>query len=120
MEVKLRIPGYWVASEDGKIMVTLGEFDDTELSDHSKWTEAWQNEDPSLPHGFIDPLTMLRDVSEKIAGQTSDDDFKVASAKFSVGASCPVNTLEDLARLMQLVLPKNNPTAKHRKAYGDG
>ena len=107
MEVKLRFLGYWVALADGKIVVTMGELDDTELSDHSKWTEAWQNEDPSLPHGFIDPLTMLRNVSEKIAGQTSDDDFKVARAKFSSSTSCPVNSLEDLARLFQLIVPNS-------------
>lgn len=102
----MKFPGYWVTSEDGKIEVMIGEFDDTELSDRSKWTESWQNDDPSPPHGFIDPLAMLHDVSEKIAGEPSDDDFKIASAKFSVGASCPVNSLEDLARLIQLVLPK--------------
>ncbi len=108
MEGKLKFPGYWVTSEQGQVEVKFGEFDDTELSDHSNWTEAWQNEDPSAPHGFIDPLAMLHHVSAKIAGKPSDGDLKVAMGKFSTGTSCPVNSLEDLARLVQLAVPKNS------------
>jgi hypothetical protein len=105
MESKLKFSGYWVTSQQGNTEVTIGEFDDTELSDHSNWTEAWQNEDPSAPHGFIDPFAMLHEVSAKIAGKPSGDDLKVARDKFSSGTSCAVNSLEDLVRLIQLVVP---------------
>ena len=105
----MRFGGYWVSAERGKIEVTAGEFDDTELSDHSDWKEAWQNEDPDYPHGFLDPLTMLQDISKKIAGELDAEELEVAAVKFREGTPCPVNDLQDLAMLIQLLIPKALP-----------
>ena len=91
--------------------MTAGEFDETELSDHSNWKEAWQNEDPDYPHGFVDPLTMLHDISKKIAGELDAKELEVAAAKFREGIPCPVNDLQDLAMLIQLLIPKAIPQA---------
>jgi len=55
----MRFGGYWVSAERDNLEVVVGEFDDTDLSDHSDWTEAWQNEDPGYAHGFLDPLPIL-------------------------------------------------------------
>lgn len=105
----MRFGGYWVSAVRGKIEVTAGEFDDTDLSDHSDWKEAWQNEDPDYPHGFLDPLTMLHDVSKKIVGGIDAAELEAAAAKFREGTPCPVNDLQDLAMLIQLLIPKALP-----------
>lgn len=105
----VRFGGYWVSAVRGKIEVTAGEFDDTDLSDHSAWKEAWQNEDPEDAHGFVDPLTMLHDISKKIAGELDAEELEVAAAKFREGIPCQVNDIQDLARLIQLLIPKALP-----------
>lgn len=113
----MRFWGYWVSAVRGKIEVTAGEFDDTQLSDHSDWQEAWQNEDPDYPHGFLDPLTMLHDVSKKIAGEIDAAELEAAAVKFREGAPCPVNDLQDLAMLIQLLIPKALPKpSKHTQS----
>ena len=105
----VRFRGYWVSAVQGKIEVVAGEFDDTELSEQSGWTEALQNEDHNHPHGFLDPLTMLHDLSKKIAGEIDADELELAATRFRQGAPCPVNDIEDLARLIQLIIPKALP-----------
>lgn len=113
----MRFSGYWVSSDQGKIEVTAGEFDDTDLSDHSDWQEAWQNEAPDYPHGFLDPLTMLHDISKKIAGEIEAAELEMAATKFRSGTPCPVNDLKDLALLIQLLIPKALPTlTKHTQS----
>lgn len=112
---KVRFSGYWVSSNQGKIEVSAGEFDDTDLSDHSDWQEAWQNEDPDYPHGFLDPLTMLHDISIKIAGKIEAGELEQAAAKFRDGTPCPVNDLEDLALMIQLLIPKALPRPVERE-----
>jgi hypothetical protein len=105
----VRFLGYWVSAERGKIEVTAGEFDETDLSDHSDWQEAWQNADPVYPHGFLDPLAMLHDVSKKIVGEIDADELDAAAAKFRDRTPCPVNDLQDLAMMIQLLIPKALP-----------
>ena len=115
----MRFWGYWVSAVRGKIEVTAGEFDDTDLSDHSGWEEARQNEDPDYPHGFLDPLTMLHDISKKITGEIDAAELEEAAAKFREGTPCPVNDLQDLAMLIQLLIPKalpKPPTRQHSPA----
>ena len=99
----------------GKIEVTAGEFDETELSEHSDWTEALQNEDPDYPHGFLDPLAMLHDISIKIAGEIDAGELEAAAAKFREGTPCLVNDLQDLAMLVQLLIPKALPKPPKRE-----
>ena len=74
----MRFGGYWVSAERDNLEVVVGEFDDTDLSDHSDWTEAWQNEDPGYAHGFLDPLTMLHDLSKRITGEIDARDLEAA------------------------------------------
>lgn len=105
----VRFEGYWVSAERDNLEVVAGEFDDTDLSDHSDWKEAWQNEDPGHSHGFLDPLTMLHDLSKKITGEIDAADMKEAAAKFRDGVPCQINDLHDLAMLVQLLIPKALP-----------
>jgi hypothetical protein len=111
----MKFHGYWVSKETGKISVTSGEFDDTELSDHSDWKEAWQNADPDAAHGFLDPLAMLHDISKRIVGNIYAAGLDEAATNFHDGAPCPVDDLQDLARLIQLVIPKGLPHPALRK-----
>jgi hypothetical protein len=94
---KLRFGGYLVSAERDNLEVVAGEFDDTDLSDHSDWKEAWQNEDQGQPHGFLDPLTMLHDLSKKITGEIDAAYMKEAAANFRYGVPCQINDLHDLA-----------------------
>jgi hypothetical protein len=105
----VRFWGYWVSAERDNLEVAAGEFDDTELSDHSDWKEAWQNEDPEYAHGFIDPLTMLHDLSKKITGGIDPVDLEAAANKFRNGVPFSVKDLGDLATLIQLLIPKALP-----------
>lgn len=102
----MRFDGFWVTNDQGKVEVSAGEFDDTDLSDHSDWQEAWQNEDPEFAHGFIDPLSMLHNVSEKIIGKVDEDELTKAKIEFWEGAPVSVNDLHELAMLIKLLIPK--------------
>lgn len=102
----MRFSGYWVSENEGLIEVRTAEFDDTDLSDHSDWKEAWQNEDPEYPHGFIDPLTMLHAISKRIVGEIDAAESDEIAANFRDGSPYLVNDLQDLARLIQLLIPK--------------
>lgn len=105
----MRFGGYWVSGERGNIEVAAGEFDDTDLSDHSGWKEAWQNEDQRHPHGFLDPLTMLHYLSKTITGEIDATDLNEAAAKFRDGVPCQINNMHDLAMMIQLLIPKALP-----------
>jgi hypothetical protein len=112
---KMRFWGYWVSAGRDNLEVVAGEFDDADLSDHSDWTEAWQNEDPEYPHGFLDPLTMLHDLSKWITGEIDARDLEAAAAKFREGTPFPVNDLEAIATLIQLLIPKALPRPAERE-----
>jgi len=111
----VRFSGYWVSSDQGKIEVSAREFDDTDLSDHSDWKEAWQNEDPEFAHGYLDPLTMLHDVSMKITGGINPVDLEAAADNFRNGVPLSVKDLQDLATLIQLLIPKALPRPTERE-----
>ncbi len=111
----MRFWGYWVSADRDNLEVVAGEFDDTDLSDHSDWKEAWQNEDPEYDHGFLDPLTMLHDLSKRITGEIDAGDLEAAADKFREGTPFPVSDLEALARLIQLLIPKALPRPAERE-----
>lgn len=111
----VRFWGYRVSAERNNIEVTAGQFDEADLSNHSDWKEAWQNDDPEYPHGYLDPLTMLHDVSKKIAGEIDAADLENAAAKFRDGSPFLINDLEALAKLIQLLIPKALPRPAERE-----
>ena len=111
----MRFSGYWVSAERDKLEVTAGEFDETDLSNHSDWREAWQNEDTDHPHGFLDPLTMLHDISKKILGEIDAAELQKAVAELQAGTPYPIDGLRDLALLIRLVIPKALPSQSARK-----
>jgi hypothetical protein len=105
----VRFDGYWVSADASNLEVCIGDFDDTDLSVQSDWKEAWQNEDPEYAHGFLDPLTMLQDISKRIIGEMSPADLQDAAAKFRDGIPLQVGDLQGLARLIQLLIPNELP-----------
>ena len=62
----MRFPGYWLEGTGADVTVQPYVFDDTELPEGSDWKEANQNDDPEHPHGFIDPIAMLREVCRRV------------------------------------------------------
>ncbi len=101
----MKFDGYWVSKVDDTVGVTLTEFDETELTPESNWTEAGQNEEPTYPHGFIDSLTMLHSVCQKLVGELGMDERSKLAAELRGGATFPVTTVEEFARLIQLFIP---------------
>lgn len=62
----MQIPGWWIEGDRSGIRITPALLDDTELSETSGWTEAHQNEDATLAHGFTKPDALLRDVRRRL------------------------------------------------------
>ncbi len=101
----MQFSGFWVSQSEQDVIVTRTAFDETDLSDTSNWTEAWQNEDPTHPHGFIDPLAMLQDVCVQLVGELIESDRAEVSASLSSTDGCVIRSIEDLARLIQCCAP---------------
>ena len=110
-KTEMKFDGYWVSKVDGTVSVIAGEFDETELTEESNWTEAMQNEEPTYPHGFIDPMAMLHSVCQKLVGDLSMDERSKLAAELRGGATLPVTTVKDFARLIQLCIPTPERTA---------
>jgi hypothetical protein len=93
----MRFPGYWVAGRGHDVSVRPAAFDDTELSAESGWTVSHQNDDPDWPHGFVEPLPMLREVCHRLLGAIEDE----AEPLFREGdSSASIRSAQDLARLV--------------------
>lgn len=106
----MQFPGYWVSGTVNEINVLRTVFDETDLSDTSNWQEAWQNENPLEDHGYIDPLSMLHDVSRRIVGELASDDLEAIHATMKRGDPFSIEKIEDLARLIQAAIPSVMPT----------
>ncbi len=102
----MKFDGYWVSKVDGTVSVIAGEFDETELTQESDWTEAMQNEEPTYPHGFIKPLAMLHSVCQKLVGELDMDERRKMAEDLRGGGILPVTTVEEFARLIQLCIPR--------------
>jgi hypothetical protein len=101
----MRFPGFWVANDGGPVRVSTYVFDDTELSDHSNWKEAWQNEDPGLPHGFVDPLAALQEICRRLEGEMTDDQRAAVVNCLKAESGYEVRSLSDLVQLIQASIP---------------
>jgi len=102
----MKFPGYRLSIVDGALSVCVTEFDETELSTASDWKETWENADEALPHGYVEPFAMLHAVCRRVLEGTDPELAASFTARFQAGEALPVSTLEDLARLMQMTLPK--------------
>ena len=65
----MQFSGFWVAGDKTKVGVTPAVFDETELSEASKWKAAHQNEDPALPHGFVEWADAVADMERRLNGK---------------------------------------------------
>lgn len=51
----MKLSGYWVKKENGRVMIERTVFDETELDPKTDWKEAWQNSDTSVSiRGYVD------------------------------------------------------------------
>lgn len=41
----MKLPGYWVFMNAGKVVLQKATFDETELDPATQWKQAWQNQD---------------------------------------------------------------------------
>ncbi|WP_312136416.1 hypothetical protein [Brevundimonas sp.] len=98
----MQFQGYWVSSKNKGSVVQHGMFDETELSENSKWTEAHQNEDASLDHGFIDPLSMLNKVSKDLTKNIDESEIKKIATQLINGDGICINTINDLSTLIRV------------------
>lgn len=105
----MQFPGYRVGGYGNDVEVVRTIFDETDLSEKSKWQEALQNEDPAGDHGYVNPLSMLHDVSRRIVSQLSSDELDALRANMRDGRALAVKSLEDLAYLIQIAIPAAMP-----------
>jgi hypothetical protein len=101
----MQFSGFWISRTEDAVQVVSHIFDETELSDYSGWQEAWQNADTDSAHGYINPLAALQSVSRNIAGELSSLERDQLLAAMRSGDPMDIQTIGDLARLIQLLLP---------------
>jgi hypothetical protein len=101
----MKFPGFWVSKNETNIIVSRADFDDTELSEASDWTEASENVDSSYSHGFIDPLAMLHGVCGQLVGELTEGNSFEAHERITSDEGYVVRGIEDFARLIQIYVP---------------
>jgi hypothetical protein len=91
----MKFQGYWVTAtaDAAGVVVVPEEFDEVELTPASNWAEAYQNEDPSMPHGFIDPAGVISDVARRWLAAHPEIEVGLASGAMEV------RTVEDFGLL---------------------
>ncbi len=65
----MQFPGFWISGDAHEIVITSTNFDDTELTEHSDWKAAHQNDDPALPHGFVQWEDAVLDMQRRLKGE---------------------------------------------------
>jgi hypothetical protein len=107
----MKVPGYWVASTGSGVKVSRTVFDETDLTAESKWTQAHQNDDPALPHGFTDPAQVIAAVAQRVAAHSELKAVKDWQAASGDQEAIEVRTLEDLGRLCIAFAPAIQPAS---------
>jgi hypothetical protein len=107
----MKIPGYWVASTGSGVKVSRTDFDETDLTAESRWTQAHQNDDPALPHGFTDPAQVIAEVARRVAAHAELKAAKDWQAESGDQEAIEVRTLEDLGRLCIALAPAMQPAS---------
>lgn len=62
----MQFPGWRVDGDKKGVKIVLQIFDETELSEASDWREADQNEDPDVPHGYVDWDAAIADARRRL------------------------------------------------------
>jgi len=106
----MRFSGYWVSHQDSTISVVPADFDETDLSEKTKWTEAHQNEDPALPAGFTKRKSVLLDVARRFSQLHPE----IAAARVAtIDEEFTVNSLEDFGLLCLKLLGERGYGEEH-------
>lgn len=101
----MQFPGFWVDGRGSEVSVRSYAFDETELSSHSNWTQAYQNEDPNEPAGFLDPAQTLQEVAQRVlASDDGAQSVEMAQARLASGDPLHIGTTQELAMLILATL----------------
>ena len=98
----MKFHGHWVATQDSRLVVTPNEFDETDLTPASNWSEAHQNDDPALPHGFIDPARVIAEVARRWLAAHPGEAHQFEEPAHG---GMEIHTLEDFGRLCLRLAP---------------
>ena len=98
----MKFPGHWVATQDSKLTVTPDVFDETELTQASNWSEAHQNDNPDLPHGYIDAARVIAEVASRWLATHPEVARQLGQ---TAHGALEINTLEDFGRLCLWLAP---------------
>ena len=98
----MKFPGHWVATQDSKLTVTPDVFDETELTQASNWSEAHQNDNPDLPHGYIDAARVIAEVASRWLATHPEVARQLGQ---TAHGALEINTLEDFGRLCLRLAP---------------
>ena len=88
----MRFSGCWLSAKGGVVFAVPDEFDDTDLTAESNWTEAHQNEEPTYPAGYVDPARILSEAGIKLL--EANPDLSRAVAAFE-SKKMEIRTAED-------------------------
>lgn len=111
----MKFPGYWVETRGLAIRLTPDVFDETDLTEVSNWTEAHQNEDPSVPHGFTDAARLMAEVAERWLGLHPAVRQRLAAEAES---ELEVRSAEDLAMLYLRLAPRLQKAPRREAVSG--
>lgn len=65
----MKLPGYWVYNDLGKLVLERTVFDETELNPATDWKQAWQNQDNEvLCKGYVDLGEALTFAAQLLSG----------------------------------------------------
>ncbi len=99
----MKFSGHWVYEEEGKVVLELGVFDETDLDPETDWKQAWQNQDPlSLAKGFVVEADAVA-CAAKLIAKSQGIDLSAAEIaaiqnkpSFYQDEKCRIGTLDEL------------------------
>lgn len=88
----MQFSGYWISEQDGVVTALGDTLDETDLSESSNWTEAYQNEVPKNPAGYIHPARIVGETGVKLLQANPELEQKVAALQ---SGEFEIHTAED-------------------------
>jgi hypothetical protein len=114
-----------MSAPDDVISVVPTEFDETDLSQSSNWTEAHENENSTGPAGYVDAARLIAEVGLRLLGKDP-----ALVDRILLGASArefEVHSVEDFGLLCLRLSPQladttraNARRVRNAPAVGDG
>ena len=100
----MKFSGFWISPTDRDLAVFPAEFDETELSESSRWTEAHENEDPTGPAGFVEPARLIAEVGLRLLEKNPN--LAATVLRSASGSEFAIESAEDFGLLCLRLSPQ--------------